>query len=360
MQLRLVKAVKAQRSGATAGRGVSPTDALAQPLTQPPPQPSTIPRQSFRRRKLSPEERAEKEQADAEAAKVAEAAAAKAARASVRGLYGTRGADHAPVLLVDGYNVLFAWLGEDDKACKIGAAERERKRVASASLDAGRAALTARLTSYANTAQVRLIIAWDAMGRGLHGGGRSDPASLFACAWPGMKGRPQLPQLTPGAGSAPHPDWGGMKGVTTEVSTGGIEEVYCHGTDADAFLMRAAGLLREKGAPRVLVASSDGEIQDAAFQPSSSISFMPSSTFLREVRWALATNAGRVAAWYAGGRARLGAASPAGAVLPKLAVKPATAGALMALRDKLAEQAAERRREAEEAGEGAEGRRRRR
>jgi len=354
IQLRLVKAVKAQRGAGSGRGGLSPTDSLAQPLTQPRPQPA--PKTSFRRKKLSPEERAEKEKEEAEAARVAEAAAAKAARTSVRGLYGTRGVDHPPVLLVDGYNVLFAWLGEDDKALKVGASERVRKREAMTSIEAGRAALTARLTSYANTAQVRLIIAWDAMGRGVAGVGRADPASVFAAAWPttGMKGRTQLPQVTPGAGVAAHPDWGFMKGVTTETAPGGLEMVWCHGTDADAFLMRAAGLLREKGAPRVLVASSDGEIQDASFRPASAISFVPSPSFLREVRWALATDAGRVTAWYAGGRAR----PRADAVLPRLAVKADQAGALLALRDRLASESAARRAAAEAAeGEGKGGRR---
>jgi predicted RNA-binding protein with PIN domain len=262
----------------------------------------------------------------------AEAAASKTARASVRGMYGTWRTANPPALLVDGYNILYAWLGEDDAAGRVGQAERERKAVARASLDAGRCELTARLTNYMHCARGRTIIAWDAMGRGRAGGGLS---AFEGGAIPGLAGPPAPgPPVVGGAGPSVNPAWSSIPGVTSETAPGGLEVVWCSGTDADAFLTRAAGLLRKKGAPAVLVATSDGEVQDSTLRPSEAISYTPALSFLREVRWALAQSDLAVGIASATSRHRL---APPGL---RASVRPAEAGALGALRRRLAEEAA--------------------
>ena len=144
--------------------------------------------------------------------------------------------------------------------------------------------------------------------------------------------RPPKP-LVGGAGPGASPAWAAIPGVEAETVPGGLEVVWCTGTDADAFLMRAAGLLRKQGAPAVVVASSDGEVQDASLRPSDGVSYSPALAFLREVRWAIAQSDAAVAAAAALTRNRL--------TVPGLraSVRPAVAGALSDLRRRLMEEA---------------------
>lgn len=131
---------------------------------------------------------------------------------------------------------------EAARAPGLARARRARIDPALAPLDAARAALLLDLAEYSAVAGVRVVVAFDAMGN------------------------PEAPGLQ-------------------RDTVAGVDVVFCASSDADAFLMSEARRLADAGCPRVVVASSDREIQLSLDWAAAG--WVPSHTLLREMARAL-------------------------------------------------------------------------
>ncbi|KAK9821989.1 hypothetical protein WJX81_003986 [Elliptochloris bilobata] len=207
------------------------------------------PRSAFRKKELDPEELATQATAQAEEDAVEAAAVAKrmAKYAALRSLYRTAELDSpaAPLLLVDGYNVIFA-------SRRLARLARVR------SLDLARERLVDEVGDFAVDRAMRAVVAFDAMG---------NPEGE-SCPW------------------------------RRRTDLGGVEVVYCTASEADTFLVEEARRQRTAGAARVLIATDDLEIQDDINAPAE-IAYLPSPMLLSEMRTA-AREAGkrkRAAQW---------------------------------------------------------------
>jgi len=201
----------------------------------------------FRRPKATPEQREAQRLRDEQ--ERARDKATKGTTFALRNIYGTKSASsNPPVLLVDGYNVGFAWA--KTKNDDLTPAERARRDTAAQSLDGIRQALLLDLCEFSQVAKVKVVVAFDAMmnryARGLQ---------------------------------------------AAEVA--GVKVVYCGDRDADAFLMSEARRLtsgkgggggvdgnRDVPPCRVVVVSSDREVQ----MFSGSCGFISSELLLKEMR----------------------------------------------------------------------------
>lgn len=245
----------------------------------------------FRRPKATPEQREAQRTREEEERKRDKAT--KGTTFALRNIYGTKSLSlNPPVLLVDGYNVGFAWAKQ--KADELSPSERARRDTACQSLDGVRQALLLDLCEFSQVAKVKVIVAFDAMmnkhARGLQ---------------------------------------------AAEVA--GVKVVFCGDRDADAFLMSEArrltsgkggGVNGEGDRPpcRVVVASSDKEVQ----MFSESCGFISSELLLKEMRRAARA---ADAAYSEKAAADLRAGSGFRATL-----RPEAAGGLRALRSRLLEQ----------------------
>ena len=244
----------------------------------------------FRRPKATPEQREAQRLREEEERKRDKAT--KGTTFALRNIYGTKSlAANPPVLLVDGYNVAFAWAKQP--VSELSPSERARRDTAAQSLDGVRQALLLDLCEFSQVAKVKVVVAFDAM----------------------MNKQAR-----------------GLQAATVA----GVKVVYCGDRDADAFLMaearrltsgRGGGVDGESDAPpcRVVVASSDREVQ----MFSESCGFISSQLLLKEMRRAAraadeaySEKAAKDAMAGRGFRARL---------------RPEAAGGLRALRAKLLE-----------------------
>ena len=266
----------------------------------------------FRRPKATPEQREAQRLRDEEQER--RARATKGTSFALRNIYGTKAASaNPPVLLVDGYNVGFAWAKQ--RAEDLTPAERARRDTAVQSLDGVRQALLLDLCEFSQVAKVKVVVAFDAM----------------------------MNRHTRGLQAA-------------EVA--GVKVVFCGDRDADAFLMAEArrltsgkggggggsgeggggtsGARREDDAPRqqqqpcrVVVASSDREVQ----MFSGSCGFISSELLLKEMRRA-ARAADAAYSLKAAADVRAGRGFRA-------RLRPEAAGGLRALRSRLLEESKE-------------------
>lgn len=203
-------------------------------------------------------------------------------------------------MLVDGYNVGFAWARQ--RAEDLTPTERARRDTATQSLDGVRQALLLDLCEFSQVAKVKVVVAFDAM----------------------------MNRHTRGLEAA-------------EVA--GVKVVFCGDRDADAFLMAEARRLtkggsggeggdrREDNTPqqpcRVIVASSDREVQ----MFSGSCGFISSELLLKEMRRA-ARAADAAYSLKAAADVRAGKGFRA-------RLRPEAAGGLRALRSRLLEESKE-------------------
>ena len=218
------------------------------------------------------------------AARAEEEARDKAARGTsiaLRGLYGSRGDDHPPVLLVDGYNVAFhAAAGYASAPSGGGDASSD-----GVDLDGARQKLLLDMCEYGAVAGLRVVVAWDAL---------ANPAA---------------------------------KGLD-RARVAGVDVVYCGDREADTLLVQEAARLVETGCPRVLVATSDREVQTGLDW--TKVGFVPAGVLLKEMRRALA----------AADRAYKARAAVAKAAGPRLggSLRGGQVDALRALKAKLMEE----------------------
>ena len=269
----------------------------------------------FRRPKATPEQREAQRLREEE--QRARDRATKGTSFALRNIYGTKSASaNPPVLLVDGYNVGFAWAKQ--RADDLTPAERARRDTAVQSLDGVRQALLLDLCEFSQVAKVKVVVAFDAM----------------------------MNRHTRGLQAA-------------EVA--GVKVVFCGDRDADAFLMAEARRLTSGGGGkgeingtaesgqhvppcRVIVASSDREVQ----MFSGNCGFISSELLLKEMRRA-SRAADAAYSLMAAADVRAGRGFRA-------RLRPEAAGGLRALRSKLLEESKEelrllreqRRREREE------------
>ena len=237
----------------------------------------------FRRPKATPEQR--KAQRAREEEERSRDAATKGTTFALRNIYGTKAGSYPPVLLVDGYNVAFDWAKQ--KSSELTPTERARRDTATQSLDGVRQALLLDLCEFSQVAEVKVVVAFDAM----------------------------MNKHTKGLEAS---------------QVAGVQVVFCGDRDADAFLMaEARRLSSEKGTNsncpprRVLVASSDREVQ----MFSVNCGFISSELLLKEMRRALRA---------ADAAYRLKAATDASLARGlRSSLRPEAAGGLMALMFKL-------------------------
>ena len=131
--------------------------------------------------------------------------------------------------------------------------------VARTSLEAAREALLHDMCDYSIVAGVKTVVAWDAMYR---------RAALAR-------------ELGLPAGALP--------GLERAASVAGVEVVFCGDRDADAFVISEASRLAAAGAPRVLVASSDTEVQ-MSLDLAAHTGYVSAGMFLKEVARTLAAD----------------------------------------------------------------------
>lgn len=116
---------------------------------------------------------------------------------------------HIPVLLVDGYNVLFVW-------------RRTKELMEEGELEEAREALIHSLEVYSKMNGVRVVVAFDAMHNTM-----------------------------------------GNHGVTETLLDSGVTVVFCGDKEADSFISLQARSWVERGCPQVVVATNDATLQVA-------------------------------------------------------------------------------------------------
>ena len=247
-QKRLVPAVKAADSGSDGEGAGSGGGGPSRPVVA----------RKFRRPK--PDK-------DVQAARAAEEEAANAAfkgttSVTLRGLHGSRDHSHPPVLLVDGYNIVFhaarVPLGDAQRTLPPATRAALVSGVARTSLEAAREALLHDMCDYSIVAGVKTVVAWDAMYRRA---ALARQTGLPAAALPGLE----------------------------RAAVAGVECVFCGDRDADAFVISEASRLAAAGAPRVLVASSDTEVQ-MSLDLAAHTGYVSAGMFLKDVARTLAVD----------------------------------------------------------------------
>lgn len=305
MSLKQQKALVATLKKGASGSSGDDSDSDGGGSTGGKPAPASRPQlaRKFRRPKATPEQREAQRLRDEEQDR--RARATKGTSFALRNIYGTKSASaNPPVLLVDGYNVGFAWARQ--RAEDLTPAERARRDTAAQSLDGVRQALLLDLCEFSQVAKVKVVVAFDAM----------------------------MNRHTRGLEAA-------------EVA--GVKVVFCGDRDADAFLMAEARRLTKGGSSgeggerrgggedntpqqqpgRVIIASSDKEVQ----MFSGSCGFISSELLLKEMRRA-ARAADAAYSLKAAADVRAGKGFRA-------RLRPEAAGGLRALRSRLLEESKE-------------------
>ncbi|KAL3159183.1 hypothetical protein ABBQ32_011166 [Trebouxia sp. C0010 RCD-2024] len=162
-------------------------------------------KQTFRKPKIDPEQRAEEAKKEAENEIARKKDAQQTNLASLQNLYGTAGDEHPPVLLVDGYNVLF-------KFVDMIQIRRLTHSIGKASDFQGqREAFQNVVNMYSQTRGIKVVIVYDAIYR------PADPVYLD------------------------------LRTSTRETLPGGVDVVFCSDQSADSWLVREASKLRKEG-----------------------------------------------------------------------------------------------------------------
>lgn len=180
-------------------------------------------KQTFRKSKLDPEQRAEEAKRQAEAEEIAQKAFKKTPLASLQNLYGLNGTERPPVLLVDGYNVLHMYVQHmqdsqpDDAMATAQVFEDLRTGLESA------------MITYSQSRRIKVVIVYDAMNR------------------------------------LPDPVYVDIRTSTRTTIPGAIDVVFCSDQSADSWIVREVEIIRREGkVPHVLVATDDNEITSSA------------------------------------------------------------------------------------------------
>ncbi|DBA94350.1 hypothetical protein WJX77_011518 [Trebouxia sp. C0004] len=180
-------------------------------------------KQTFRKSKLDPEQRAEEAKRKAEAEEIAQKAFKKSPLASLQNLYGLNGTERPPVLLVDGYNVLHMYVqhmqdSQPDNAMATAQVFEEL-----------RTGLESAMITYSQSRRIKVVIVYDAMNR------------------------------------LPDPVYVDIRTSTRTTIPGAIDVVFCSDQSADTWIVREVETIKREGkVPHVLVATDDNEITSSA------------------------------------------------------------------------------------------------
>ncbi|DBB12063.1 TPA: hypothetical protein ACH3X3_006176 [Trebouxia sp. C0006] len=176
-------------------------------------------KQTFRKSKLDPEQRAEEAKRQAEAEEIAQRAFKKSPLASLRNLYGLKGNEHPPVLLVDGYNVLHMYVQHMQET------QPKSRMATSQVLEELRAGLESEMVAYSQARRIKVVVVYDAMNR------------------------------------PPHSIYVDIRTSTRTTIPGAVDVVFCSDQSADSWIVKEAEIIRREGkTPHVLVATDDNEI----------------------------------------------------------------------------------------------------
>ncbi|KAL0024093.1 hypothetical protein WJX79_006591 [Trebouxia sp. C0005] len=180
-------------------------------------------KQTFRKSKLDPEQRAEEARRQAEAEEIAQKAFKKSPLASLQNLYGLNGTERPPVLLVDGYNVLHMYVQHMQDS------HSDSAMAAAQAFEDSRIGLESAMITYSQSRRIKVVIVYDAINR------------------------------------LPDPVYVDIRTSTRTTIPGAIDVVFCSDQSADSWIVKEVETIRREGkVPHVLVATDDNEITSSA------------------------------------------------------------------------------------------------
>lgn len=185
---------------------------------------SSVPRkQTFRKQKLDPEQRAEEARKQERAEQIAQAEFKKSPLQSLRNLYGVEGTECPPVLLVDGYNVLHMYTDF------MRVSQPDHPVVTETALEAQREFLEEALSIYSQRRGIKVVVVYDALNA------VSDSVYIH------------------------------IRTSTRRAGVGQIDIVFCSDQSADLWIVKEVETLKKEDKhPHIVVATDDNEIVSSA------------------------------------------------------------------------------------------------